>query len=89
VAKKFTPKPLEWPEPEIYYKVGDRVEFRPGYASIEERCGLVGGQRGVVIEDAPLSILAGVLVQWDDGPESVVSGMQARKLGLLEIIGEL
>lgn len=76
------------PEPERYFKAGDRIEYRVMYAVHKNDA--MKGVRGTVIEDAVLSIMTGVLVRWDNGVKDVVvSGFQARKLNLLERIGEV
>ena len=68
-----------------YYEVGDRVEYRAMYGTSSP----LHGTRGTVLEGAPMSLMTGVRVQWDDGTEQVMNCFQARKLTLLEVMAEL
>lgn len=68
------------------FKAGDRVEFRPAYASSHTE---KKGQRGTVVTDAPMSVVTGVLVRWDTGEERVSPCFEARKLTVLEKLAEI
>lgn len=68
------------------FKVGDRVEFRPGYASARSD---KKGMRGTVVDDAPMSVVTGVLVRWDIGGLRVCTCFEARKLTVLEKLAEI
>ena len=74
------------PSPENYYEVGDRVEYREMYANHTD---ILCGARGTVLEGAPMSLMAGVVIRWDNGDKQVMSCLQARKLSLLEILAEI
>ena len=82
----FKVEPLKWPKPQTYYRKGDRVEYRGGYASLVKLC---AGLRGTVLADAPISIMTGVLVSWDDGVQRTVECIRVRKLNVLELLSEI
>jgi hypothetical protein len=69
-----------------YYKAGDRVEYREMYANHTD---ILCGARGTVLEGAPMGLMTGVSIRWDNGDEQVMSCLQARKLSLLERLAEI
>jgi hypothetical protein len=82
----MNPNPLKWPEPEIFFHEGERVEYREPYADLLSR---LSGQRGTVVVDAPLSLVTGVTILWDKGEMLTVSCLSVRKLGVLDLMAEI